>query len=265
MSIIMPAGEKEVKWSPVIKDDPMTKTASSEEQDIQEPQDDKDILWEVAKKVVEEREAKEAQTEEKVVKAAEETEEKCVGAEEEKEACGDVVAEEGEDGDESPFKDGDEAPCEEGEGDAIEDVVEDAASPVEDIQEAVAELAEKAEQAEEAVEKADAALDQVSAVIEEVKSELGGESVEESVEVEVEDDAPIDDMVEVEVEEIPGEPIVEDSDMIVEGDGIFASTDGFTKLSKLSPENRNKLNSYWKGFYSDASDWVNLLTKDYEK
>jgi len=275
MNIIMPAGTSEVKWSPVAKNEnPMTKTASSDDKEAQAPQDDKDILFEVAKKVIEEREAKAAKAETKIVEA-----------EEEKEACGDVVAEEDcddsekaedcddsdDDGGEAPFEKSeddseeageDEAPCEDGELET---------SAVETIQEGVAELAEQSEAAEAAVEKAQEAVEQIADVVEEVKAELGGSPTEDAIEEVVEEDPIGNDEAVIEVdtiEEIPGEPDLgpDESDMIVESrEPMFASTEDMVKLSKLSPENKSKISEYWKGFFPEAADWVDLLTKDYEK
>jgi hypothetical protein len=252
MTMIVPAGNNKLDWSP--KETKLQKTASEggEAQDIEV-----DALYEAAKGVVEaeaEADIKEEKTEEK----------------QEKEACGTMTD------DEAIVLDVEEVPeAVEGEGEDIveevaedgvvteqeEEAVEDAAvdkikNAVEEIEEAVEEVS----QAQDAIEKVKEAVGEVEEVHDEV------EGTEEEVEVEIIDDD--------EEEEVPGEEVVDD-EVIVEGDkesceeeasmDKSASAEEFCKYAKLSPQNRKKLNRYWTDMLGFPKDYVNLMTKDYEK
>ena len=101
----------------------------------------------------------------------------------------------------------------------------------------------------------------------------GGASDDEEVELEleIEDEVVEDEDIEVEIE---------DEDEVVEGGigcmsaddeeeeaelSVEASTDGWVKISSISPKNRKKVYDYWSKQLNYPKDFVKLMVKDYEK
>jgi len=245
--MIVPAGNNKLDWSP--KETKLQKVAS----DGQEGQDiEVDALYEAAKGVVE---------------AAKECEkcEKC-----ECDPCECKDKDKDKEVKEAMFDDQDkavvldveevtEAPCESSPCEEVGEVIEEVSDESsQSVSEAVAEVEAKADQAEAVVEEVVLALEQIEEAVEGVKAVCGkDDEVEEGVEVEVE------------VEDVPGEEEVDDDEVIVEGDEAAmdksASAEEFCKYAKLSPQNRKKLNDYWSNMLGYPKDFVNLMTKDYEK
>jgi len=164
-----------------------------------------------------------------------------------------------------------EEPCEEGGGLGlgVEEVAEEGGSG--DVQEAVAELVEKAEQAEEVAEAVTDALERVEEAVQDVKSAVGvADEVTDVVEVDLEetDDDGDDDGDDV-IDTTPEDELVvesedddkEDSD----NEKTASAEDDFVKFAKISPKNRKKLRNYWISALGYPSEYVNLMTKDYEK
>jgi len=237
MSVIVPAGSNRREWVP---ENPMVKTASTEVEE--QPRDE---LLEAAMGVLD----RQAEQEEVVVEAAENCEKchKCADdCECEKEAC--IASEEDEvevdvEVDVEPSEDPDEV-LEEVKEDGIvteeeEEVVEEAA--IEKIKGAVETIEvalEEVEDAEEALGKVKEAIGTVEEVHEEMNEDKNDEvSFTEEV---------IEDSVEE-------EPVV------------ASSEEEFCRFAKISPKNRAKVADYWKNSLGYPSDYVDLLTKDYEK
>ena len=125
-----------------------------------------------------------------------------------------------------------------------EEIVEQAA--VEKIKGAVEEIElalEEVVDAEEALTKVKDAI----GTVEEVHEEMGVKT-EEADEVSFTEEV-IEDSVEEETEE----PV------------IASSPEEFCRFAKISPKNRTKLADYWKNTLGYPADYVDLLTKDYEK
>jgi len=240
--MIVPAGNKMPDWSP--KATKMQKLAS----DGQEVQDQEvDPLLEAAKGFVEagKEEVKEASEEEAEIKEASD--------------CGEMAQ------DDSVVLD----VVEDEVGDNVEDVVEDEA-PAQSVSEAVAEVEAKAEEAEEVVAQVEEAIEKIEEAVQEVREVASG--VDDAVD-EVSDEEVVD---EDGVDAIPGEEVV-DTEVIVEsspcdlaaeteeGMDKSAASEEFCKFAKLSPQNRKKLSNYWTNMLGYPRDYVNLMTKDYEK
>lgn len=242
MTMIVPAGNNKLDWSP--KGTKFQKTAS----DGQGSKDiEVDALYEAAKGVVE--------------AGYKEDEEKSA-------ACGDGVERD----EEAIVLDVEEVP-EEG---MVEEVSEEGVS--QSVSEAVAEVEQKAEDAEAVVEQVEDAIEKIEEAVEGVRAVTGGgdnegdnEEDNEEVEVEIEEIGEGDDLGEV-----PGEEEVEEDEVIVEGGkermakgeasmGKSASTEEFCKYAKLSPQNKTKLKNYWTNMLGYPKDFVDLMTKDYEK
>jgi len=50
------------------------------------------------------------------------------------------------------------------------------------------------------------------------------------------------------------------------GMGVLASdANDFVKLSAISPDTRKKVTTYWQDYLGFPSDYVKLMTKNYEK
>jgi len=258
--MIVPAGNNKLDWSP--KATKLHKSAS-DGQDVQDIE--VDALYEAAKKVM-------ASEDEKCEKCEDcdcdpcECKEKKDKQEKKAEACGPEAD------DETIVLDVEEVTDDaEGFGGGFEEVVEEVAEEgsSQSVSEAVAEVEAKAEQAEAVVEEVVIALEQIEEAVEGVKSVCGKGGEGEEVEG-VEDKDDDDD------DGIPGEEVV-DSEIIVEGEDEecepceeasmdkSASTEEFCKYAKLSPQNRKKLNDYWTNMLGYPKDFVNLMTKDYEK
>ena len=250
MSIIVPAGKKNVNWSP--KETNFEKTASAEG-GVQEQDVEVDALYEAAKGVVEAAAAKEKECKECKCDPCECSKEENKSEVKKKAQIEVDVVEDVEDV--------------ENVEDAVEDIVEDEVECPEEgrdqsISEAVAEVEQKAEEAEAVVEAVSEALESVEEAVQGVRDAAG-------VVEEVSDEVDID---------IPGEEVV-DGDVVVEGepetegcmgedeDSVekVASSEEFCKFAKLTPLNKKKLSNYWINMLGYPRDYVNLLTKDYEK
>lgn len=312
MTMIIPAGNNKLVWSP--KETKLQKVAS----DGQEVEDiEVDALYEAAKGVM-------AAEEEKLeVEAGSDCKEcgkskckcedeckcedpcKCASTDDEVKEASEKVAEvkeatpkKGAEVKEAMFGEEDsvvvldveevtdtpceETPCED-KGEVVEDKGEDKGEVVEEVadeskeqsvSEAVAEVEAKAEEAEAVVEQVVEALDQIEEAVEGVKAVCGNgdEAVEGEDKGEVVENADAD--ADANGDDIPGEKVV-DSEVIVEGEECeasdevamdkSASTEEFCKYAKLSSQNRSKLNNYWTNMLGYPKDFVNLMTKDYEK
>lgn len=237
MSMIVPAGKHSVEWVPAAKK--MTKTASEGGEAEMVETDSREALYEAAKGVVEAMDA------EKCDKCG-----KC--------PCGCANAEAGamyeDDAAIVEVQDGEEA-VEEVAEEASIDAVEEA---VEKVEEAVEELKDAVEGAED-VEEADDAVE-VDVEIEEVPEEEEGIVVESN---------PLEGcggpMAASEEKTKDGEE-AEDTTEASEKISLekAASSEEFCKFAKLSPQNRKKLQNYWKNALGYPADYVSLMTKDYE-
>jgi len=264
MSIIMTAGNKKVEWSP--KDDKLVKSASVQG----EVKEETNPLYEAAKAVVEAG---------KKCEKCGEKESECVCEEPKKDEVKKAGKVPGVPDGTGPHgmgkeKGRGEGPCGEGGKESEETAVVDLppmGSPEGDvIVEPVAEEASEASKMEEAVEKIEEAVVELKEVVEEEKDELPEGEVDE-VEIDIGGD------------DIPGEE-VSDSEIIVQSEpcaespleGCMAKEKGkvsksasteeeFCKFAKLSPANKAKLANYWTNMLGYPKDWVDLLTKDYEK
>jgi hypothetical protein len=132
------------------------------------------------------------------------------------------------------------------------------------VVEPVAEEAAEATKMESAVEKIEEAVVDLKELVQEEKGELGEGEVDE-VEIEVDDAGG----------GIPGEE-VSNSEIIVQSepcmakskdkvDKVASTEEEFCRFAKLSPANKAKLANYWSNMLGYPKDWVDLLTKDYEK
>ena len=265
MSIIMPAGNKKVDWSP--KEEKVVKTASVQG----EVKEEVNALYEAAKLVVEAAkkcdkcgkkvdkdgkcECKEEKKEEKKEASAE------TKVEEKKEACVETPKADASAKDTPPVM-----------KDEKKDVVE-VGVPKNDevIVEPVSEEKEEVSKTEAAVGKIEEAVIELKEVVQEEKGETGG--VDE-VEIEVEDGIPGEEVSNSEI-------IVQSEPGKCDGSGkameTFMSADKsktektasteeeFCRFAKLSPANKAKLANYWTNMLGYPKDWVDLLTKDYEK
>jgi len=248
MSVIVPAGKKRREWVP---QDPMVKTASAEGAEVEEP---KDELLEAAMGVLdrqaEEEKCDQPECEEKEIKAEDDTEvveagescdEECeieIEIEEEPASPDEVLDEVKEDG----------VVTEEEEEVIEEAAVEKIKGAVEVIEVALEEVVD----AEEALEKVKDAI----GTVEEVHEEMAADTDKPE---EAEEDG----------DEVSfTEEVVEDSveEAAEEGDEVLAgSNEEFQRFAKISPKNRAKVADYWKNSLGYPADYVDLLTKDYEK
>ena len=276
----MPAGNYKIDWSP--KEEKTVKTASTGKVEVKE---EVNALYEAAKLAVE--------AAKKCDKCGKKECKECGKCEcgdgctckAEKEAC-DEVAEKKEGSVEAPKVEKKEEakptppPVKDEEKDVIEiDIPEDGKAD-DVVVEPIAEEKAEVSKMDAALEKIDEAVVELKEVVEEEKGELG-----ENDEVEVE----------IEKNGIPGEE-VSDSEIIVQsepsacagidkgfGGGFGQETDAcmakgkgksvktaateeeFCRFAKLSPSNKQKLARYWTDMLGYPKDWVDLLTKDYEK
>ena len=287
MAVITPVGKVDFDWSPREHEEKqMVKTASANDKNtgakkgakkVVAEKTDKDLLYEVAKKIVEAQfEETEAEETEEVGEKAEEAGEEAEEAGEEAEVAD--LAEKGAEG-------------EGGEG------------AVGDVQEAVAELVEKAESADEMVEKVEEAVQAVETAITGVRdavggtggAEVGGEEAEFA-----EIDIPDDDTVELDLDIVDagdkggagldgiggcgcdkgnmgdmGNMDEGGEDIIQESRGAMASiksdlkkvakVDDFVKTSKISPSVQKKIKDYWKNQLGYVSDYCDLMVVNSEK
>lgn len=116
----------------------------------------------------------------------------------------------------------------------------------------------------DAIADAQEALDEAAAIVEEQVAEESGEIVEEVAEIPVSEEESggltIEEPEDVEVLEVEIEEAEEpDQTAIASGDVTFV------KIAKISPENRKKLKAFWRDALNYDADYVELMTKDYEK
>jgi hypothetical protein len=234
MSIIVPAGNKNVTWSPK-DEEKLTKTASknSVSKEISNP------LYEAAKKFM-------ATASDSCVECKKPMNFCGCNKDEVKEECKEVKEEVG--FETSPVI---EVGTQEG-----EKTEEEAKSKVE---EAVTKLEEVVVDLKDATQKADVAEE--SEVEIEIVDDKDDKKEVNEVEIEVEDDKAEDD--------IPGKDTSKE-EIIVESDEpkmdkSAATEEEFCRFAKLSPENKKKLSNYWVNMLNYPKDYVALMTKDYEK
>jgi len=101
------------------------------------------------------------------------------------------------------------------------------------------------------------AVETIEVALEEVKEAVG---VQEEVheEVGVGDESAVDEVTFT-------EEVVEDSVEAEEEPVVASSEEEFCRFAKISPQNRAKVADYWKNSLGYPPDYVDLLTKDYEK
>ena len=102
---------------------------------------------------------------------------------------------------------------------------------------------------------------------------LEGGASDDEVELELEIEDEVVEDIDIEIED-------EDEDEVVEGGigcmsaddeeeeaelSVEASTDGWVKISSISPKNRKKVYDYWSKQLNYPKDFVKLMVKDYEK
>jgi len=245
MSIITPAGKAKLNWSPTVEENEtvFTKTASTGDVEVvaekSQQEIEKEALYQVAKGVV-------AQFS----------------------PCEDIECMDGVD-----VVDGSEG---------IDGIVNDVQEPISDEDGLDTGIKESLEQAE-------AALEEATSAIQDAKEECCGDEVDEYDEVEIPLDGD-DSVLEIDVD-VEDEDEGETDDFVVEGEKTSqnpeckekpnncgsveakkkgktleaGSSDEFVKLSKISPENRQKLYNYWTKDLGYPSDYAKLLVKDYEK
>jgi len=237
MSIIVPAGKKNVNWSP--KDKVLTKIASTEGvEGVEEVESDP--LLEAAMGALE---TKKAATE--VCEDCECDPCECEGKET-KEAMGCM----------------DEGVVEL----EVEEVSNEESEEAGSVADAVKAVEDKAEAAEAKIEAVVEAIDQIEEAVEGVREvcveisdvEEESEGVEEvELDIEVEDEGGEDIIVESEPEEV-----------MASGKKLQlkeASTEEFCKFAMLSKVNKKKLADYWINMLNYPKDYVDLMTKTYEK
>ena len=243
MTMIVPAGNKKIDWSP--KETKLEKTAAtSVSQDIE----DNNPLYIAAKKYLEAKaDGETCDTGKKC--PCECIDDKC------KEDKKEVKA-----GTEFGAKPANEAPANE--------------APLKDESGAIIEIEtpEGEKKEDDGKDKIEVAVEKIDDAVVELKDAVGmvNEAEEEEVEIEIDD---------ISAPSIPGKEDSKDG-LLVESDPMSncacaekqeveinkeASTDDdFCKYAKLSPANKMKLAKYWKdlGF---PKEYVDLMTKDYEK
>ena len=246
MPFIMPSGNKSFNWSPKSKDGKLTKTASSnkgEVQEVQGEQDDKDIMYNLAKQVVEARnvEAQDYQKEEEEGVA-------------DTEACGTKVADEHSEGGEKPEKKANVFTNEVSEEETGEEVSEEACCD-EEVVDALDNLEEAVEEVKDAVKDTHEEDEEEFVVLEEDEGDEVVDEGEVTFEVSVEDD----NTEEEEDLYVKSEDEEKDQNTVQ-----AASNDDFVKLSHISPETRKKTAEFWKNELGYPSDYVDLMVKNYK-
>jgi hypothetical protein len=283
MSVIMPAGKDRFEWVPKdLEEKKMVKTASSDSEteevaEIVEASDSNEALYNAAKEVVEAMDADkcaecdccpcECPTEAGAACLDEEVTE--IGGEE---IGGEEIGE-----------------VSEG-GDPVEQAVEKLEDAVEEVKDAVG--VESAEEVEVEVEVEGPEVPEGDELVvestpeiegcgtfagsEEKEAKEGEASEEETVEAaseekeEKEGEASEEETVEAaseEKEEKEGEASEEETvEASTEEVGMdkSASAEEFCKYAKISPANRSKIKDYWKNMLGYPSDYVELMTKDWE-
>lgn len=270
MALITPVGKSDFEWSPKDSAD-LVKTAS-----VGQPSaaTDKEALYEAAKRYLAAQKADEEKPEDKMEKTSDD--------------------DETDETDETEVKETekDEAP----KGDEFEKApsATETDAGVGDVQQAVADLVEKSEKAEELAEKVGEAVGKIEETVKEVRDAIGGEAkelgeIENSLETDVTDvNEPKNELEEVEIdldvqdaaampEEGLGMPtedeIVQKScgtamskaDKELKLNSSAKSKDDFEKISKISPETRSKVLTYWTKYLKYEPDFCKLMVKDYEK
>jgi len=231
MSIIVPAGNKNIAWSPK-DEEKLTKTASSGS-----VEKETNPLYEAAKKFM--ATASDSCVEcNKPMNLCE-----CICDDKNATEVSDVKV------DENSIVE-----VETKEGEEMEEKSKEA------IKESVDKLEEVVTDLKDAVQKSDVA-EESEIEIEICDDEAKDEEVNE-VEIEVEDDKD-------EEPEVPGKDTSKE-EIIVESeepkmDKSAATDEEFCRFAKLSPENKKKLSNYWINMLNYPKDYVALMTKDYEK
>lgn len=280
MSIIVPAGNKNVDWSPK-EEEKLVKTASAKDIKAVDVKEEVNYLYEAAKSFIEASDK---------CKECNKPKNLCECKKEEKETKQAGIIPGVPDGTGphgmGPEKGRGKGPCGKGGKDDKKDDKETSKDDKKDVIEVdipeegnceddlpfvvepVAEKASEATKMESAVDKIEEAVIELKEVVQEEKGET--EEVAE-VEFEVGDDkAP----------EIPGEEI-SNNEIIVEStpdvnacaktkkdvamDKSASTEEEFCRFAKLSPENRKKLANYWVNMLGFPKDYVGLMVKDYEK
>lgn len=231
MSIIIPAGNKNIAWSPK-DEEKLTKTASSGS-----VAKETNPLYEAAKKFM--ATASDSCVEcNKPMNLCE-----CICDDKNATEVSDVKV------DENSIVE-----VETKEGEEMEDKSKEA------IKESVDKLEEVVTDLKDAVQKSDVA-EESEIEIEICDDEAKDEEVNE-VEIEVEDDK--DEEPEVPGKDTSKEEIVVESEE-PKMDKSAATDEEFCRFAKLSPENKKKLSNYWINMLNYPKDYVALMTKDYEK
>jgi hypothetical protein len=237
MPFIMPSGNRIFNWSPKSKDEKLTKTAST---GAVEEQTDKDLMYELAKKVIAKRTVAAQEEQKKYDFETQETQDKV----DEDLDIADVELETEEVSEETSEK----KPC------CDDDVVialENLEDAVAEVKDAVAETHEEDEDNEFVV-------------------------IEESDDDEVVDETePTESTFEVSIDEADkddGEIIVQSEEECAEEGPAqkqtqkveASSNDDFVKLSQISPETRKKTAEFWKKYLGYPADYVDLMVKNYK-
>lgn len=257
MSIIVPAGNKNVEWSP--KEETLVKTASVQVGGIQE---EVNPLYEAAKIYIDA--ASDCCKECKKPKGL------CECKKDEKP---DVNKE---DGKVPGVCDGT------GPSWADKDTKSDVKSDVKSDSGAVVEVATPEGEKAEGDAKTDiaVAVDKIEEAVVELKdaAQISDAAEEAEIEIEIEDEPTGDvDKVDAGISEIPGKDVSQ-SEIIVEStpdplcaekkvkmDKSASTGEEFCKFAKLTPANRKKLSDYWVNMLGFPKDYVSLMVKDYEK
>ena len=239
MALITPSGKMNFDWSPQ-QESEMTRKASTGDA----KESDKDILYSLAKKVVESQ--------------FEDVEE--VDSLEENIDSTDI----NELSDESK----------EGSKEDIQEAVSDLVDKAEKADEVVEKVQDAVQKVEEAVQDVKDAVVENCDEIDEIESK--GDEVEE-VEIEITDDEPEEVAIEItddepeETDEAGGEDIIQRSD---EDEDVLAgvkaelkkesASDEFVKTSKISPETRKKIIDFWQKDLGYPADYVKLMATNFE-
>lgn len=263
MAVITPAGRLDFNWVPKDKSSGMNKTASSNNDETQETSD-KDLMYSLAKKVIEAQFEEESEAEETsnvdAKQVVEELVDKAESAEKVEEAVEEAVekVEEAVEGVKSALT-GDEAPAEE--SFEIEEVtldVEDGSEP--EIEEVTLEVSDEETGDEEVVD------------VEDVSDGTSEVEEDEVAEIEIVDEDSVEEKTEDTPEEEGGEDIIQKSKEDCEASSELseelqkeAGANDFMKIGKISPTTRKKVMKFWKDDLGYPSDYVKLMTTNYEK
>ena len=248
MSIIVPAGNKNVEWSP--KEEPMVKTASTAT-DVKE---EVSPLYEAAKTFIEASERCKDCNKPKGLCECKKEEPK---AELPNAACAD---------DKAPIVEIETPEGEKAEGDAkekIEVALDKLEEVVVDLKDAV-QQSDVAEEAEIEIEVEDNNMPEIPGkdvsqsdiIVESTPACACAETKKEVKEAKKEDKNEKKEDKKEEKKEEKKEVVMDKS---------AATEEEFCKFAKLTPANRQKLAKYWKDALGYPADYVSLMVKDYEK